>query len=112
MRDYIEVIIDDETNIKIELADSAFAGGDDPLVENVASGGKVIKKAKDFLDSSLEQINIFSNSIAHSIKNSKYCPDEFELEFAVKFGADAGIIISTVSTEANVTVKMKWVKGD
>ena len=37
-------------------------------------------------------------------------PDELELEFGIKFAADAGIIISSISSEANLTVKMKWNK--
>ena len=40
----------------------------------------------------------------------EFKPDEFEVEFAVKFSADAGIIISSIGTESSVTVKMKWNK--
>ena len=50
---------------------------------------------------------MFSTSIADSIKNIS---DEVEVEFSVKLSADAGIVISSVSTEASITVKLKWSK--
>ena len=54
---------------------------------------------------------MFSNHITNSMKNLDIKPNEFEVEFGVKFAADAGIIISSVSSEASIKVTLKWVKS-
>lgn len=106
----IEINIDNNTKIYIETIDYTILDDEDSLMVPVASEEKIIKKAKDYLENSMQQIKNFSNSVAKSIKDLDICPDEFEMEFAVKFAADAGIIISSIGTEANLTVKMKWNK--
>ena len=111
MPNYIEVQLNDNTKIYLETAKIDLGKGDGGLFAPVASNGRIIEKAKDFLDSTFNQIKAFSNGIASSIKNLDIAPDEFEVEFAVKFAADAGIIISSVSSEASITVKLKWNKA-
>lgn len=110
MSNFIEVQLDDNTKIYLETAKDEIKKGDGGLFAPVASSGRVIEKAKDFLDSSFNQIKVFANGIADSIKNLDTAPDEIEVEFAVKFSADAGVIISSVSSEASITVKLKWTK--
>lgn len=107
----IEISTDNNMKIYIETADSQSLDDVDPLMMPVASEEKVIKKAKDYLENSIEQIKNFSNSVAKSIKEIDMCPDEFEMKFAVKFATDVGVIISSIGTEANLTVKMKWNKA-
>ena len=77
-----------------------------------ASGDGVVRRTEDLLKKSFTQIKNFSDSIAASIRSSAVCPEEFELEFGVKFAADAGIVISSLSSEANVTIRMKWAKNE
>lgn len=107
----IEISMDNDTKLYIEAIHMPTLDDKDPLLVPVASEERVIKKTKNFLDDSLAQIKSFSNSIAESIKGADFCPDELELEFGVKFVADAGIIISSISSEANLTVKLKWSLG-
>ena len=110
MQNVIEITMDDNTKLYIETYNQKILGDEDSLCVPASSGEKAIKKAQSFLDNSLAQIKTFSNSIAESIKKSDIQPDDFELEFAVKIAADVGIVISSVSTEANITIKMKWSK--
>lgn len=106
----LEISTDNNTKIYIEATDYQISNDMDPLMVPVASEEKIIKKAKDYLENSIEQIKIFSNSMANAIKNLDVCPDEFEVEFAVKLATDIGVIISSIGAEANLTVKMKWQK--
>lgn len=106
----MEIYIDNNTKIYIETTDYQILDDVDPLMMPVASEEKIIKKAKDYLENSIEQIKNFSNSVAKSIKDIDMSPDEFEMEFAVKFATDVGVIISSIGAEANLTVKMKWNK--
>lgn len=110
IQNLIEISMDNNTKFYIETVQMPALDENDPLLAPAASGDKVIKKTRDFLKDSFTQIKIFSNSIAEAIEDSHIRPDELELEFGIKFAADAGIIISSISSEANLTVKMKWNK--
>lgn len=109
MANLIEVQMD---NGRIFLETNMVNDSED-LLEHV-SGNRIIKKTKSFLTDTFEQLKEFSNEISESINGIDLKPDEMEVEFAVKFSADAGIIVSSVGTEASITVKMKWntSKGD
>ena len=105
MSKFIQVPLDDQTMIYLEASD-ALTGEHDPMYEP-ATGSKIIAKTKSYLDEVLLQVKLFSSSIADSIRNIS---DEVEVEFSVKLAADAGIVITSVSTEASITVKLKWCK--
>lgn len=110
MKNVIEISIDDNTILYIEEPEEYRIIDDSELRVPVDSNTKKVKKDKQFFGKSINQIRVFSETIAEGINNSKIKPDGIELEFSVKFAADAGIVISTVSTEANVIVRMKWEK--
>lgn len=106
----IEISTDNNTKFYIEAIDYQILDDTDPLMVPVASEEKIVKKTKNYLENAIEQIKSFSDSVAKSIKDIDMCPDEFELEFAVKFSTDVGVIFSSIESEANLTVKMKWNK--
>ena len=107
MSNLIEVQLDNGRTILIE---SSLDDCSDDLMDPV-TGNKVVKKTKEFLNTSFDQIKSFSTGISESISDIEIKPDEIEVEFAVKFSADAGIIISSVGTEASITIKLKWDKS-
>lgn len=111
-RNWIEVTMEDNSKLYIETAGPTLAEDEDPLMTPAASGDGVVRRTEDLLKKSFTQIKNFSDSIAASIRSSAVCPEEFELEFGVKFAADAGIVISSLSSEANVTIRMKWAKNE
>ena len=108
MENYIELALDNGGKIYIETDTKSF--GSDSAVVPASSKQKVIQKAKDYLSDSVQQIKTFAEILSSSILNSDWCPDEFELDFSVKFSADASIIISRLNTEANIGVKLTWKK--
>lgn len=110
MEKILEVSMDDNMKLYIEAVDIQIFNDSDPLFVPVASNDTVIHKSKNYMESSLAQLRSFADGIANSLKNTSLQPDEFEVEFGVKFAADAGIIISSINTEANITIKMKWNK--
>lgn len=111
MSNFIKVHLDDITTLYLETAEDDIQNSEEGLFTPVASNDRTIEKAKDFLDATFNQIKAFSGEIANAINNIDVAPDEFEVEFGVKFSADAGIIISSVSSEASITVKLKWAKS-
>lgn len=110
MKQLIEIDMDDNTKLYIETSGTQVPKNKDPMLMPVAAEKKVIRKAKDYLEKSFEQIRYFSNSVANSVKTSDLQPDEFEIEFAVKFANEAGVIISSISTESSIKIKLKWNK--
>lgn len=107
MKKLIEVSVEDQIKLYIETDDQQLLDND-PLMIPIASEEKILKKNRSFLEQSVAQIKGFSSTIANAIKSSDAYPNEFELEFAIKFAADAGIVISSISSEANIVVKLKW----
>jgi len=105
MSKLIQIPLDEETNIYLETS-NIFTEKQDPMF-TPASGSKILKKTKNYLDDVMHQIRIFSANMVDSVRDIS---DEVEVEFSVKLAADAGIIISTVSTESSITVRLKWSK--
>ena len=110
MNNLIEIQLDDESKIYLETRETYVKSDDGNLFTQVATKNKIIEKGKDFLDNSFNQIKAFSSKIANSIKSLDTVPDEIEVEFLVNFTADAGIIISSVSSQAGIAIKLKWTK--
>ncbi len=108
MSNLIEISLDGGEKIYIEAAKESIQN--DSAVVLASSNNKVVKKAKEFLTDSIDQIKILADILSTSILESNSCPDEIELDFSVKFSADASIIISKVNTEANIGVKLTWKK--
>ena len=110
MSNYIELNLDSETKIFLETESGYVKRGNDDFFTPVASNNRIIEKTKDFLENSIKQIKTFTGNISNSIQNLDAAPDELEVEFSVKFTADAGIIISSVGSETGITIKLKWSK--
>lgn len=108
----IEVFMDNNTKIYIEDIGNCSLEDSDSIMMPAASGEKMVEKAKNHLEDYLEQIKVFSNTVVKTIqsKEKEMCPNEFEIEFAVRFKADIGVIFSSVGTDANLNIKMKWNK--
>ena len=107
MAKLIGVQLDNETKIYLETTD-VHTTKKDPMLEEAGAGEWVIDKTKEYLDKVLHQVKVFSINIADSIRNIS---DEVEVAFSVKLAADASIVVSSVSTEATITVKLKWNKA-
>jgi len=109
MLNIIQITLDSETKLFVETVN--IKNDDGGAFEHVSNRSRIIEKTKSFIDESMGQISAFASSISSSIKNSNASPDEVEVEFAVKFSADAGVIITSVGSEANISIKMKWNKS-
>ena len=70
-----------------------------------------IKKANSKFEKALEPIRNISNQLVQNIKDINITPDEVSVELGLKFNAEAGIIISKASTEANIKINITWKKG-
>ena len=71
---------------------------------------KKLKKAVVTFDEVSTEIKNVANNIYGSIKEMDFSPDELEVEFGIKLGGEAGVVIAKTTIEANFQVKLKWAK--
>lgn len=76
--------------------------------EELASVDGVIGKAKESLERTLGPVADIIRSVVSSIRPADLGIDEVEIEFGLKFSAEAGVVISKASTEASLVVKAAW----
>ena len=110
VKNLIQIQLDENTVIYIEASNEHTTSADDDVFIPASSQRHIINKASDYFNKSLDKIKRVCSSISNSFIDIDNPPNEFEISFSVKFGADAGIIISSVSAEATFNVKMKWGK--
>lgn len=106
MKNYIEISMKNNTNLYIEAIDLNSAYED--ITVPATSSTKFINKSIEYVEDSISQIKEFASTLSNSIRSLDVCPDEFEVGFSVGFSADANVIISSVSADAGMTVKLKW----
>ena len=96
----------DTGDVYVEVGTPAKAGG-----ETLAtSAGGVVGQATKSLEQALEPVPKAIKTVLDSITKSEFAPDELEVEFGLKFSADAGVVISKVAGEASITIKGSWKK--
>lgn len=78
--------------------------------EEVSKVGETL----DYAAAKFDEVSIQINTIAHNIYNSilekDFSPNEVEIEFGIKIGGEAGVFVAKSTLDANLQVKLKWVK--
>lgn len=108
VKQLIEISMENGANLYIETSGSQNLVGEDAFFVPVSTEKRIIKETRDYLEKVLGQIKCFSNSIANSVRNLDLEPDEFQIEFAIKFENELGAVISSISTESGIKVTLKW----
>jgi hypothetical protein len=70
----------------------------------------IIEDTKESFDKALIPLKEISNSIIKCIKDISNSPKEVQVELGVKFTAKAGIILTSLDSEAHFRVTLKWEK--
>jgi Trypsin-co-occurring domain 1 len=95
--------VGDGTNsaLLVEVDDSLEAGN-----RPVAQG--VIEKARQSLEAALAELTPGVTAIVGHLRDLASKPDEFGMEFGIKFSAEAGALIAKTALEGNIKVSLKW----
>src|SRR3981081_6884 len=106
MKQLLQLRANDGTDLYIEVNETAI---DNPLrgSSNFEDRG-VIENAQQSFDKALQPLKEISNSIITCIKNITNSPQEGEVELGLKFTAKAGIILTSLDSEAHLRVSLKW----
>src|SRR5260221_4516387 len=99
MKQLVEYELEDGGTILVE-GDLPEAG-----IERAGRGDQVIK-AKERFGDALEQIKPVAQTVFSKL--GSLSADEICVEFGIKLGAKAGVIIASADTEANFTVSLTW----
>jgi hypothetical protein len=101
MKQLIEYELDDGSTIIVEV-DLPEAG-----IERAGRGDQIIK-AKERFGDALEHIKPLAQTVIAKLEGLS--ADEIDVEFGIKLGAKAGIILASADSEANITVRLIWKK--
>ena len=99
MKQLVEYELEDGSTIIVEV-DLPEAG-----IERAGRADQIIK-AKERFGDALEHIKPVAQTVFSKL--GSLSADEISVEFGIKLGAKAGIIIASADTEANFTVSLTW----
>lgn len=93
---------------------SVYIEGNDLLhnddVMAPATSGKIIEKAKVSFGEAIDSIKPMIEKIMDTLSNMQITPDETDVELSLKFSADLGAVLTSLSSEANIKILLKWKK--
>lgn len=94
---------------KLDNGESAFMQIEESNIKRVTRGNdseEPIQAPRSFNDAILCVAPI-GNALLSSLKDIN-TPDEINLEFAISFNGKAGVVFSSVESEASFKVNIKW----
>jgi hypothetical protein len=80
------------------------------LVLASADPGKVAARATNTLERSLEELRPALSAVLGTLRS--VAPSEVGVEFGIKLGGEAGIILAKGTTEVNFAVTITWKNGE
>lgn len=112
MKNLLQFTANDGSDFFIEV--------NEPVLETVTTRGGnsenatrgVIQNAKESFDKAIQPLKEISNSIIDCIKEISHSPKEIQVELGLKFSAKAGIILTSLDSEANLKITLKWQNGN
>lgn len=107
MNDYIEIDISGDTKLFIQTNSAEKNGTGTRKMRDVSyKNNKILKATKAQFEQSLDAVKYVGQSLSEKFKDLQ--PDNVEIEFGITLSAEANVIISSISTEANFKVKLTW----
>jgi hypothetical protein len=103
LKNYIEYEIAKGKSVIIEIEDV-----EEGLMP--ASIDDKIAKAKQSFEHALDTIGPIAGKLLTRLKEISKEPDQIAIEFGLKLGFNAGVVIASGSSEANFKVSLTWKK--
>jgi len=80
-----------------------------PRPARVARGeGEIAKCAAKTFDDAIDRVKPLANTIVQRMMSLDVTPEEVEVKFGLKFTAEANVILSATTAEANLEFTLKW----
>ena len=81
---------------------------DPPDIGNGPVSQGVVEKARQSLEAALNEVIPGVSALMGHLQDLASKPDEFGMEFGIKFTAEAGALIAKTALEGNIKVSLKW----
>lgn len=91
--------------ILVEVAD------DEPGIERAARVDEVLVKARESLEAAMDQVRVVANVTLSKLQDLAQAPEQVEVEFGVRFNAEAGAVIARTQAEGHLQVKLTWTRS-
>jgi len=103
MKRLVQFPLEDGNTVLIEVNEPDTGG-----ITRAARSDEVIQRAARTFDDALEQVKPAAEAVLKKLTTLSTRPDEVEIEFGLKIGAEVGAFIASGTVEANYTVRLKW----
>ena len=103
MSKYVDFPTDNAGVIRVEILEAD---------ERTVRGGTrdVVESATVTFEKALEKVKPICGAIVRQLREAIEQPDEIGVEFGIKLSAEAGVILTSAATEANLKISVKWKK--
>ena len=108
MKKLLQFSTNEGSEFLIEVNESAISEPVRGLAGESSNTRGIIQDAKESFDKALKPLKDVSNSIINCIKEIANSPSEIEVELGLKFTAKAGIILTSLDSEAHFKIVLKW----
>jgi hypothetical protein len=101
----MEQLLQFESNggtVLVEVAD------DEPGIERAARVDDLVVKARQSLESAMDQVRAFANATFVKLEDLARQPEQVEVEFGIRLNAEAGVVIARTQAEGHLKVKLIW----
>jgi Trypsin-co-occurring domain 1 len=92
--------------VLVEVAD------DEPGIEQAARVDDLVVKARVSLESALDQVRAFANATLGNVQDLVQQPEQIQVEFGIRFNAEAGAVIARTQAEGHLQVTLTWTRAE
>lgn len=103
----VEFALEDGTNFLVEVDEPPGQTTASPRPVSRENGLSVTQASKTF-DRALEEIKPVLATVVSKLKDIS--PNETEVKFGVKLSANAGVVFTSLGSELNIEIAIKWSK--
>ena len=94
--------------VVIEVDDATLS--DDKVVLASRDPGKALVEASETLSSSFDRVVSAVSELLLQLRSLPNAPEQAEIQFGLKLGAEVGLIVARGNADVNFQVKLSWQK--
>ena len=105
MAGFVEVPLPNGGSLIVETSEELGDG-----VVRAGRAQRMADAASETFESALDRVRSAAAAVYEKLSDPRVAPGEVTVEFAIKLGTAAGIVIANASAEANLKVMLRWTK--
>ena len=105
MASFVEVPLPEGGSLIVEAS-----GELDDAVVRAGRVQQIADAASESFESALDRVRLAAAAVRSKLSDLEVPPSEVTVEFSIKLGTAAGVVVASASTEANLKVLLRWTK--